>query len=83
MIELNPRVVTELHGNLPENFFNIFEDVIFYREYYTEHGMAVWVPKSSIMECQDPDVLVTPLYLSLHSAFEKHPEFDSITLSNT
>ena len=79
---INPRVVTELHGNLPENF-DTLKNKIFYREGYSEFGTYVWIPKSSVMECQDPDVLILPAYLSLRSAFEKNPEYNYITLSNT
>lgn len=82
-MNINPRIITELHGNLPENFFDEIEGRLFYREYFTEGGMSVWLPKSSILECKDPAMLSSLLYLELKSAFEKHPEYDSIILSNT
>ena len=82
-MNINPRIITELYGNLPDDFFTIFGDNIFYREYFTDVGMAVWIPKSSIVNCIEAGIVSTPIYLELKTAFEKHPEFDSITLSNT
>jgi hypothetical protein len=82
-MNVNPRIVRELYGNLPEDFEKVLADKIFYREYSTEFGTAVWIPKSSIMDCTDLDVLTTLLYSELKAAFENHPDFDSITLSNT
>lgn len=78
---INVRIITELNGDLPENF-KLLENKIFYREGYTEFGTYVWIPKSSIMECKDKTIMTLPIYLSLRSTFENNPSFDSITLSN-
>jgi len=82
-MKINPRIITELHGNLPDEFFTTLNDKIFYREYFTEAGMSVWIPKESITNCIESDIISMPIYLELKSAFEKHPEYDSIILSNT
>ena len=82
-MNVNPRIITELYGNLPEEFETVFANKIFYREYFTDAGISTWIPKSSIVNCVETDIISTPIYLELKSAFEKHPEFDSIILSNT
>ncbi len=79
---INPRIVTELQGNCPVDEFKALEGKIFYREIYQEFGIAVWVPRASIMEYQDPSIMALPIFQSLVEAFTKYPDFDSITLSN-
>jgi hypothetical protein len=79
--KINPRITTELHGNLPDDF-KLLENKIFYRESYTEFATLIWIPKSSIVDCKDEEIMSLPIYKSLCSAFEKNPTFESIILSN-
>ena len=82
-MNIDARIIKELYGNLPDEFFTTFGDRLYYREYFTDSGMSVWVPKSSIVDCIEADLLETQIFKELKEAFEKNPEYDCITLSNT
>ena len=79
---ITARIVTELEGNWPVEEFKQLEGKIFYREIYQEFGTAVWIPRSSIMECTDPTIMELPIFQSLVETFNKYPDFTEITLSN-
>ena len=83
-MNINPRIITELHGNLPSDF-DILKNHIYYNEGYSEFGTYVWIPRSSIINNStiEPELTKIPIYLELKLRFEKYPEFDCITLSNT
>jgi len=82
-MNVNPRIIKELYGNLPDDFFKLFEDKLFYREYFTDAGMAVWIPKTSITECYEQSIIELALFQELKAGFDANPEYDCITLSNT
>ena len=78
--QINPRVCTSLHGNLPDSFKEL-ENKIFYRETYTEFANEIWIPKSSL-ENVDEETKQLDCYKQLKAAFDANPTFTDITLSN-
>jgi len=79
---ITPKIVTELHGNWPVDEFKELESNIFYREIHQEFGTSIWIPRDSVMDCQNSSLMTLPIFQNLIEIFTKYPEFDSITLSN-
>jgi hypothetical protein len=78
--QINARMCTSLHGNLPASFEEL-KDKIFYRETYSEFANEIWIPKSSITDATE-DVKQLDCYKQLKAAFDDNPSFTDILLSN-
>ena len=76
---INPRLITQLEGNLPSNFDEI-QDFIFHREVVTDFGEQVWIPRTSIDEA-DEETKKSECFKHIKAAFDYFSVYDCILLN--